>query len=93
MPATEPLTWSPEEDYPYTAAASPLCARVHEFPEIWKLPRCPGLPNSQIANELIISDATVKTHVARVLMKLNLADRVHAVIFAYESGLVLPGEA
>jgi DNA-binding NarL/FixJ family response regulator len=35
----------------------------------------------------------VKTHVARVLMKLNLADRVHAVIFAYETGLVQPGEA
>jgi DNA-binding NarL/FixJ family response regulator len=49
-------------------------------------------PNSQIADQLIISDATVKTHVARVLMKLNLADRVHAVIFAYETGLVQPGE-
>ena len=53
----------------------------------------PGPARSQIANELIISDATVRTHVARVLMKLNLADRVHAVIFAYESGLVRPGEA
>jgi DNA-binding NarL/FixJ family response regulator len=35
---------------------------------------------------------TVNTHVARVLIKLNLADRVHAVIFAYETGLVQPGE-
>jgi DNA-binding NarL/FixJ family response regulator len=51
-----------------------------------------GLSNNQIAEQLIISDATVKTHVARVLMKLNLADRVHAVILAYESGLVQPGE-
>ena len=41
----------------------------------------------------MISDATVKTHVARVLMKLNLADRVQAVILAYETGLVQPGEA
>ena len=52
----------------------------------------PGLSNSQIADQLIISDATVKTHVARVLMKLNLADRAQAVIFAYETGLVRPGE-
>ena len=52
-----------------------------------------GLSNSQIAEALVISDATVKTHVARVLMKLNLADRVQAVILAYETGLVQPGEA
>jgi DNA-binding NarL/FixJ family response regulator len=52
-----------------------------------------GLSNSQIAEALVISDATVKTHVARVLMKLNLADRVHAVILAYETGLVQPGDA
>lgn len=52
-----------------------------------------GLSNSQIAEQLIIGDATVKTHVARVLMKLNLADRVQAVIFAYEAGIIHPGEA
>ena len=40
----------------------------------------------------VISDAKVTTHVARVLMKLNLADHVQAVIFAYETGLVQPGE-
>lgn len=51
-----------------------------------------GLSNSQIASQLVISDATAKTHVARVLMKLNLADRVQAVIFAYETGLVQAGE-
>ena len=50
-----------------------------------------GLSNSQIADELVVSDATVKTHVARVLMKLNLPDRVHAVIHAYETGLIEPG--
>ena len=66
-----------------------LTAREHEV--LTLLAR--GLSNSQIADQLIISDATVKTHVARVLMKLNLADRVHAVIFAYETGLVQPGEA
>jgi DNA-binding NarL/FixJ family response regulator len=41
----------------------------------------------------VISDATVKTHVARVLMKLNLADRVQAVILAYETGLIEPGDS
>ena len=51
-----------------------------------------GMSNSQIADRLFISDATVKTHVARVLMKLNLPDRVHAVILAYETGLVQPGD-
>jgi DNA-binding NarL/FixJ family response regulator len=51
-----------------------------------------GLSNSQIADQLTIGDATVKTHVARVLMKLNLADRVQAVIFAYETGIIQPGE-
>ncbi len=50
-----------------------------------------GLSNAQIAETLVVSDATAKTHVARVLMKLHLPDRVHAVILAYESGLVQPG--
>jgi DNA-binding NarL/FixJ family response regulator len=50
-----------------------------------------GLANAEIAKELFISATTVKTHVAHVLMKLKLRDRVQAVVFAYESGLVLPG--
>jgi len=50
-----------------------------------------GMSNPEICERLVISEATAKTHVARILQKLDLRDRVQAVIYAYETGLIAPG--
>jgi DNA-binding NarL/FixJ family response regulator len=50
-----------------------------------------GMSNPEICKQLVISEATTKTHVARILQKLDLRDRVQAVIYAYETGIVAPG--
>jgi DNA-binding NarL/FixJ family response regulator len=51
-----------------------------------------GMSNAEISDTLVIAEQTTKTHVGRILMKLQLRDRAQAVVFAYESGLVTPGE-
>jgi DNA-binding NarL/FixJ family response regulator len=71
------------------AAVSELTPREGEVLDL--LAR--GLSNPEICRELVISEATAKTHVARILQKLDLRDRVQAVIYAYESGLVTPGSS
>jgi DNA-binding NarL/FixJ family response regulator len=72
---------------PPPAAVAELTPREREVFEL--LAR--GLSNPEICKQLVITEATAKTHVARILQKLDLRDRVQAVIYAYETGLVAPG--
>ncbi|MPZ96492.1 MAG: hypothetical protein GEU96_16650 [Propionibacteriales bacterium] len=51
-----------------------------------------GMSNLQIAEQLVVSEHTLKTHVSNVFHKLGLRDRVHAVIYAYERGIVKPAD-
>ncbi|MHA6761335.1 response regulator [Streptacidiphilus sp. PAMC 29251] len=72
---------------PAKDALAPLTQRERQvFTEM-----AAGRTNQEIADRLVLSETTVKTHVARVLAKLQLRDRIQAVIFAYESGLTPPG--
>jgi DNA-binding NarL/FixJ family response regulator len=82
------------EEFTKSAPLEPPAAMDHltvRELEIFRLV-AKGRSNSEIADELVISHATVKTHVARILMKLGLRDRIQVAILAYETGLITPGE-
>jgi len=79
-----PAAGSPEASE--RALLAQLTAREHEV--LLEVAR--GLTNAEIAGRLVLSEATVKTHVGRILSKLDLRDRVQIVVFAYETGLITP---
>jgi len=80
---------SAREPLPHPEAVHELTDREREVFELLAL----GLANAEIAVRLYLGEATVKTHVSKVLQKLQLRDRIQAVVYAYEHGIVVPGSA
>jgi DNA-binding NarL/FixJ family response regulator len=78
---------APSAALPEPAAVAELTDREREVFELIAL----GLANAEIAGRLYLGEATVKTHVSKVLQKLDLRDRIQAVVYAYEHGIVVPG--
>jgi len=77
----------PQPQLPQPIALAELTPREREVLEL--LAR--GRSNAEICQQLVVTEATAKTHVARIFQKLDLRDRIQAVIYAYESGIVSPG--
>ena len=86
LPAPPTATDSARPARPAPGALATLTEREREVLELLAL----GISNAQIAQRMWVGEATVKTHVSKVLMKLGLRDRVHAVVYAYEHGVVRP---